>query len=365
MAKPTTYAEAGVDLFKEQEAVKPLLRWITQTFSLGSHPPRLPLGYYANVIDLGGGLGLALSADGVGTKLLVAQRMGRYDTVGIDCVAMNVNDLLCVGARPIALLDYLAIQDPLPELLEEVGKGLYEGARRAGVSIPGGELAQVREMIRGEREGYAFDLVGMAVGLVSLDKILIGQEVAEGDVLVGLRSSGIHSNGLTLARRVLFDQMGLGVEDRPIELRGRSVGEELLEPTRIYVPEVLEMFKAGLRLKALFHITGDGLLNLSRIEAPMGWRIEKLPEPPLIFSLIQRGGNVAEEEMFRVFNMGIGFCVAAPEEEVHAILEIAARYDVEAWRIGRAVRDEERRVVLEGRGLVGKGKRFYRLPATP
>ncbi|MBI2877528.1 MAG: phosphoribosylformylglycinamidine cyclo-ligase [Candidatus Tectomicrobia bacterium] len=365
MTQPITYAAAGVDLLKEQETVKPLLRWVTQTFGLGLYPPRLPLGYYANVIDLGGGQGLALSADGVGTKLLVAQKVGRYDTVGIDCVAMNVNDLLCVGARPIALLDYLAIQDPLPELLEEIGQGLYEGARQARVSIPGGELAQVREMLRGEREGYGFDLVGMAVGLVPLDRILIGQEVAEGDRLVGLRSSGIHSNGLTLARRVLFEQMGLGVEDRPVELGGKGVGETLLEPTRIYVPEVLEMFEAGLRLKALFHITGDGLLNLSRIAAPMGWRIERLPEPPPIFSLIQQGGKIADEEMFQVFNMGTGFCVAVPPEEVPAIQEIAARHNVEAFALGRAVRDEERKVILEERGLVGQGRRFSRLLATP
>lgn len=204
-------------------------------------------------------------------------------------------------------------------------------------------------------------MVGMAVGLVPLDKVLVGRDLSEGDVLVGLASSGIHSNGLTLARRVLFEELGLGVGDTPLELEGRTVGEELLEPTRIYVSEVLEMMDAGLHLKALFHITGDGLLNLCRIDAPIGWRIERLPQSPPIFGLIQRGGRVREEEMCRVFNLGIGFFVAVPEMEAEAVISIAARHGTEAWRIARAVEDRGHRVFLDEKGLVSREKEFYRV----
>ncbi|HLG50545.1 MAG TPA: AIR synthase related protein, partial [Chloroflexota bacterium] len=175
------YRRAGVDAAAEERGLAGLLRSINQTFSLrpAIGRPILPIGYFANVLDLGNGLGLAISTDGVGTKLLVAQAVGRYDTVGIDCIAMNVNDLLCVGAEPIALVDYVAVQVLKPSVLAELGKGLYEGARQARVAIPGGEIAQVREMIRGESE-EGFDLVGTAVGIVPLDRVIIGQDLHPG-----------------------------------------------------------------------------------------------------------------------------------------------------------------------------------------
>src|SRR5579872_6695603 len=203
-----TYDAAGVNSAGEETALVQLGRWINQTFHFNPAKPLLPLGYFANVLELSGDMGLAISTDGVGTKLLVAQMLGRYDTVGIDCIAMNVNDVLCVGAEPIAIVDYMAVQAMKPELLKELGKGLYEGARQARVAIPGGEIAQVREMIKGEQDDNGFDLVATCVGTVPLDRIIVGRDVEPGDVVVGLRSTGIHSNGLTLARNVLFRQAG-------------------------------------------------------------------------------------------------------------------------------------------------------------
>src|SRR5215467_4452134 len=195
MTDDLTYKKAGVDYDQQDQIMNNLTYWVTRTFEFQPGSVKLPLGYFANVLDIGHGLGLALSTDGVGTKIIVAQMMNKYDTVGIDCVAMNVNDVLCVGAKPIALLDYVAVETPHDDLMGPLMKGLYEGAAIAKVTIPGGEIAQVREMIRGVRDNYAFDLVGTCAGIVSLDKILTGEKTTHGDVIVGLRSTGIHSNG--------------------------------------------------------------------------------------------------------------------------------------------------------------------------
>src|SRR5258708_4603769 len=356
---PDVYSLAGVDTGAEERGMESLLRHITGTFALrpGIGRPLLPIGYFANVIDLGRGQGLAISYDGVGTKLLVAQLMGRYDTVGIDCVAMNVNDILCVGAEPISLVDYVAVQALKPELLGELAKGLAEGARQARVAIPGGEIAQVREMIKGENDD-GFDLVASCVGVVPTDRIVVGKDVAPGDVVVGMRSSGIHSNGLTLARRVLLQQAGLSLGDRPSPLE-RSVGEELLVPTRIYVTPVLAMLD-HLHVKALSHITSDGLLNLMRIDSDVGFDLDFLPEPPPIFRLIQRLGAIPNEEMYAVFNMGVGFCVVVPESDATRAIAIASEHGIDADILGRAVAEPKRTVRLGPVGLIGAGSAFSR-----
>jgi phosphoribosylformylglycinamidine cyclo-ligase len=296
----------------------------------------------------------------VGTKLLVAEMLDKYDTVGIDCIAMNVNDLLCVGAEPLAMLDYIAVQEADPAMLAAIGKGLYEGARQANISIPGGEIAQVRELIKGVREGRGFDLAGACVGIVPLDKIIVGQDIRPGDVVIGLPSSGIHSNGLTLARDVFFSRAKMDPEQHVSEL-GRSIGEELLEPTRIYVREVLDVLRSGVQVKALAHITSDGLTNLLRVQSVVGYVLDTLPEPPPVFRLLQRLGEVSDEEMFQVYNMGVGFCLVVDPADADRALAILQTHRTEAAVLGRAVADPERRVRLPN-GLVGQGNDFHREP---
>jgi phosphoribosylformylglycinamidine cyclo-ligase len=355
----STYSGAGVNTVKEEAALAGLLTWVGKTLAFGRYRSALDFGYFATVLDMGNNLGLALSADGVGTKLLVAEMLDKYDTVGIDCIAMNVNDLLCVGAEPLAMLDYIAVQEADPAMLEAIGKGLYEGARQANISIPGGEIAQVRELIRGVRERRGFDLAGACVGIVAMDRIIIGQDIQPGDAVIGLRSSGIHSNGLTLAREVFFKRAGYPVDKHVPEL-GRTIGAELLEPTRIYVREVMELLRSGVTVRAMAHITSDGLLNLARVQAPVGYVLDVLPTPPPIFPLLQRLGEVGDEEMFQVYNMGIGFCLVVAAEHADRTLGTLRDLGVEAWRLGRAVADPERKVHLPN-GLVGKGNVFTRM----
>src|SRR3990172_5481608 len=199
--KKLDYKTVGVDSEKKEAGLDRLLDYVTRTFAFNSCKPLLPIGYFANVIDLrplGFSVGIAFSTDGVGTKLLVAQEMGRFDTVGIDCVAMNVNDILCVGATPISMVDYIAVSEADEQLLSELGKGLYRGCELAGIHLAGGELAQVAELLSKHGKGVSFDVVGTAIGTVDPNRVLIGQDLAEGDQLIGLESTGLHSNGFTL-----------------------------------------------------------------------------------------------------------------------------------------------------------------------
>ena len=337
-----------------------LLKWVRPTFGFaGAARPVLDIGHFANVVPVSANLGVAISTDGVGTKLLVAQAVGRFDTVGIDCVAMNVNDILCVGARPVALVDYIAVEQITPALMDGLGQGLARGCELAGISCPGGELAQVREMLRGARPGSAVDLVGTAIGTVALDRVVAGQDVQAGDVLLGLESTGLHSNGFTLARRALLERGGLRLEAQVPEL-GCTLADELLRPTRIYVKPVLAVLEAGLPVRALAHVTGDGLFNLVRTMKPVGFDIERWPEPPPIFNLLQRLGDISEEEMYRTFNMGIGFAlVVAPggADTVKAHIEGAG---LKVHVLGYATDDPERTLRLRPRRLVGRGGQFAR-----
>lgn len=356
------YSASGVDSTKAEDGLARLRTWVEKTFTLNAAArPHLPLGYFANIIQLDGiALGIAISTDGVGTKLLVAELLGKYDTVGIDCVAMNVNDLLCVGATPVSFVDYIAVEELQPAVLEEIGKGLYRGAELARVSIAGGEIAQLKEMVKGVREGCGFDLAGTAIGTVPLDRVIVGQDVQPGDVVIGLASSGIHSNGLTLARRILLSGTKLTVESY-LEEFGRTIGEELLEPTRIYVSEITAMFAAGLQLRALIHVTGDGFLNLTRTAAPIGYVIHTLPPTPPIFSVLQEVGGISNAEMFQVYNMGIGFCVVVAEPDAERAMQIAAAHGTRAWRLGTTVASPERTIIIEPRQLQSHKQRFVSL----
>jgi phosphoribosylformylglycinamidine cyclo-ligase len=264
------YARSGVDTEEADRALSRLLLEISPTLAFGA-PTEIGIGHFASVIRAGP-LRIALTTDGVGTKLIVAQLVLKYDTVGIDCVAMNVNDLICVGATPLALLDYLAVESADPDVFAQIGIGLAEGAKQAGVSIVGGEVAQIPDMLRGVQPGSGLDLVGMAIGVIPEDGLIDGSAVEPGDAVVGIESSGIHSNGLSLARRVLFTRFEL---DTYVEELETTVGEELLRPTRIYVPHLRALTDNGIRPRAVAHITGDGLLNLRR--RPSGSRSPTSP----------------------------------------------------------------------------------------
>ncbi|HKB50924.1 MAG TPA: phosphoribosylformylglycinamidine cyclo-ligase [Solirubrobacterales bacterium] len=327
MSDADAYAKAGVDQGAADSAVAGLVRALGR-IELGRPARQVPLpGHYASVIRIDERTGIALSTDGVGTKLLVAEQLGRFDTVGIDCVAMNVNDVICVGAEPLAMLDYIAIDRADPEVCEQIGVGLARGAELAGVEVPGGELAQLGDMVRG------FDLAGACFGAVALDAIVDGTAVQPGDPVIGLPSSGLHSNGYTLARSALE---GIDLDEDPEGRLGRPLGEELLEPTEIYVKPVLELLRSEVEVRGLAHITSGGLGNLLRLAADVGYEIdEPLPVPP-IFELIQERAGVPEGEMHEVFNMGCGFCCVIAAEQEDAALDLLRTHCPGARRIGRA-----------------------------
>jgi len=333
---PKTYAEAGVNVKKEAAAISELVKGLRKTLNsrgavLGKE------GHFSGLIKLDEDRALAITTDGVGSKIKVAELVGRYDTIGIDLVAMNANDLICVGATPLAMVDYLAVERVDPGIAREIAKGIAAGAEEAGVAVVGGELATLPEIING------MDLAGTMVGMVETNRIITGKDVAPGDVVVALESSGIHSNGLTLARKVLLEKHD--VEDRIVGKR--TVGEALLDPTKIYVKEVLDVLKR-VEVKGMANITGGGLGNLCRI-TKYGFSIEYLPEPPEIFRLIQEEGEISEEEMYRTFNMGVGFCIIAGEGDEDEIAKICGGRGTKVSQIGK---------VFEGKGVRIKGKDF-------
>ncbi|HEY2600126.1 MAG TPA: phosphoribosylformylglycinamidine cyclo-ligase [Thermoleophilaceae bacterium] len=351
----SAYARAGVDTSRAERAISGLVD-VLRTIDSGK-PSRslLRSGHYAAVLELNG-VGLALSTDGVGSKVIVAEQLGRYDTVGIDCVAMNVNDLVCVGAEPIALLDYIAVEDADPEVLRQIAVGLKEGAEQAGVEIPGGELAQLPELIRGHPSPRGFDLAASSFGVVALDAIVTGEDLAAGDAVIGLPSSGLHSNGYTLARRALPE-----LEEAPPELGGASVGDELLRPTAIYVRAALELLRSdAVDVHGLAHITGDGFLNLPRLSHTVGWTIDRpLPVPP-VCELIAERASVPAEEMWETFNMGCGFCCVVPAEHAAAATELLSHHHPGAALIG-SVSGDAGLVELPAAGLTGRrGEGFRR-----
>jgi len=346
---------AGVDIAEADAGLNNIVSRIVGTWpkpgAFGA--VQLPIGYFANVIDIGG-TGLAITTDGVGSKAMIADMMKKYDTIGIDCIAMNVNDLLCVGARPVSLVDYIAVEKADAAMMDGIAIGLAEGARQSNISITGGEISQLRDVVRG------FDLVGTAVGTVPLDRILVGRDLQPGDAVIGLPSNGIHSNGMTLTRRVFFEQAGAKIDTYFAEL-GRTLGEELLRPTFIYVPEILAILDEISSVKALMHITGDGLLNLPRVVAEMGFVIDDLPAPPPLFGLIEKLGGVSRAEMFEVYNMGVGFCVVVAAADADRTLAVLARHGRKASVIGHAIADPTRSVQLPREKLAGTGKRFRQL----
>jgi phosphoribosylformylglycinamidine cyclo-ligase len=346
------YAAAGVDTEEAGRGVAELVE-VLRAVDPGRSSLSLPLpGHYASVIRVAPNLGIALATDSVGSKVIIAEQLASFETIGIDCVAMNVNDLVCVGAEPLALLDYVAVERADAAMLRALAVGLRAGAELAGVEIPGGEVCQLPEVIRGHPSPLGFDLVGSAIGRVALDQIVDGSACRAGDAVLGLPASGVHSNGLTLARRALLEDGSLTLRSRPDELGGRSVGETLLEPTTIYVRAVLELLRGGFAVRGLAHITGDGVLNLLRLGTGIGYEVSEPLEVPPIFALIADRGGVSAAEMWEVFNMGCGFCAIVPDDQVDAALTLLNAHHPGARRIG-TVTDRSGMVALPSLGLEG------------
>lgn len=349
MGLPRSYREAGVDVDRIAEIHRRIAGIAKRTFKAREDrwgKVLMEIGHYAGLIDIGGGKALAMHVDGVGTKVLIAQMMGRYDTIGIDCVAMCVNDVICVGAEPVALVDYLVVEEPREDLVEPIMEGLVRGAEEAGVAIVGGETAVMRDVVKGVRDGYGFDLAAMCIGVVDKDSVLYGDRIGIGDCIVGLASNGIHSNGLTLARKILIDRYGI---DRYVDEIGCSIGEELLKPTKIYVKPVLEVLRRY-EVHGLAHITGGAfgkLMRLARMTVT-GFYLDSMPEPPPIFKLIQKLGGISDREMYRTFNMGVGFCIIAPKSEAEDILDFCEKKGYRAWIIGRVYEENTVKVKING-----------------
>jgi phosphoribosylformylglycinamidine cyclo-ligase len=304
-----TYAESGVDIHAENRSIDAMKAVLT-TRRKGFGAPMTEIGHYAGLLDMGS-FALAMTTDGVGSKVLIANAIKKWDTVGIDCIAMNVNDLLAIGAEPIAFVDYLAVEKVDPERAGQIAIGLQRGAEISNMTIVGGETASLPEIIKG------FDLAGTAIGIVDKDKVVTGEKISVGDVLVGVPSDGLHSNGYTLARRIVAESKYTYFDCMPGG--DRSIGEELLTPTRIYM-EILDLVRQC-DVHGLAHITGSGLLKLHRITS-LGFEITDPLQPQPIFRFLQEQGGVEDAEMYRTFNMGMGFVVVVPEEDAEKACRI-------------------------------------------
>jgi len=321
------YTKAGVSQSDADASVAALVAHLG-AIETGKPSRVWPLpGHYASVLRIGDNQGIAFGTDGVGTKMVIASELGRFETIGIDLIAMNVNDLICVGAEPIALVDFILCREATPEICGQIGEGLRAGAELAGIEIPGGEIAQVGDIVSG------WELGGSAIGLVDLDSIITGKRIEPGDALIGLPSSGLHSNGYTLARKVLAD---VSWEDTRL---GRPLGEIVLEPTTIYVRAVLDLLASGADIRGLAHITGDGLNNLLRLSDSVGYELSEPLEVPPVFGLIQELGGISVSEMHEVFNMGLGFVCIVPADAADAAVDLLASHHSGARIIG-AVTDQ-------------------------
>jgi len=304
-----TYTEAGVDIDAKQRQIDALVSAL-RFRRTGSGRPVGRIGAFTGIVALGDRV-LSLSTDSVGTKILVAAEMNRWDTIGIDCIAMNANDMITAGIEPIALVDYLAVGKYDEEVARQIGVGLNRGAEMANLTVVGGEIAVVPEIVSG------YDLAGTCLGIAKRTDVIDGKRIRPGDAIVGVASTGIHSNGLTLARRV-FGDAGLSLRDR---LPGGSptVGESLLEPTAIYVRPVLKAIRRH-EIHGMANITGGGLRNLMRMKAGVEFRVTDPMRPQAIFTAIHDLAEVPDGEMYQTFNMGMGYAIVAAESDAAGIV---------------------------------------------
>ncbi len=314
--KKMTYAESGVDINREEKAIKQLVSQMkSKRKGIGK-----PLGgHYAGMIEFGEHA-LVLCTDGVGSKVLIASALKKWDTVGIDCVAMNVNDAICMGAEPLAFVDYLAIDDPNPEITKEIGKGLQRAALQSNMSIIGGETASLPELING------FDLAGTCLSFVKKNKIITGEAITEGDIIIGIQSSGLHSNGYTLARKVLLQSPFTMNDEFPHGFYpDKTIGEVLLEPTRIYVKEILALLDK-VTVHGLAHITGGGLKNLLRLKKDVQFELTDLFKPQDVFFFLMEQGDIDQKEMYKTFNMGMGFAVIVSQDDADEAIDVLSKH---------------------------------------
>ncbi len=374
-----SYAGAGVDEEREQDAFARVMRpWLARTQV--RHPmvtsiTGLSSGYFATLMHIPPGPPIAMTTDGVGTKILLARQASRWAAVGIDCVANNVNDIICVGAVPLALLDYMATDRIDEGVLSELARGLCLGAGLAGIAIPGGEIAQIGAMLASSGGGGPMlDLVGTAIGamppadphappggLPRWREPVDGADIRPGDLVIGLPSSGLHSNGYSLARHVLFDIAGLSLADE-VPGAGRPLDDVLLQPTRVYVPAAEALWAAGVTPGGLVHISGGGLLNLGRLAADVSYELDSLPDPPPVFALIAEAGNVPASTMYATFNMGIGFCVVVSQAQQQAALAALEDAGEAPVLIGSVTSRTGRNVTIPAAGLTGHGDNFGTQP---
>ena len=363
---PSAYAEAGVDEEREQEAFAKVMRpWLARTkvrSEMVTSITGLASGYFATIMHLPPGPAIALTTDGVGTKIMLAEEAGRWEPIGVDCVANNVNDLICVGAVPLALLDYIATDRIDESVMDEVARGLFLGAEQAGIAIPGGEIAQIGEMLAKSKNGApTIDLVGTAIGAVPVDREpLDGSQVRPGDVVIGLPSSGLHSNGYSLARHALFKKGGKGLDD-VMPGSGQKVVDALLQPTRVYVNAAEALWAAGITPHGMAHISGGGLLNIARLAANVSYELDTLPDAPAIFGVIASAGEVDAATMYATFNMGIGYCIVVAESDEAATLAALNGAGEDAVRIGTVTDEPGRSVTITAAGLKGKGDVFHQV----
>ena len=307
-----TYEKSGVSIDQKSNAIKALVGKLEYRREGLGQNVRMD-GLFASLIDFGDRY-ITLATDGVGTKLMIAEALNKWDTVGIDCIAMNVNDTICVNAEPTSFVDYIAIDKPNEDITREIGIGLQKGAELSNMEIVGGEIAVLPEIVNG------VDLSGTCLGYVAKDRIITGDACEEGDTIVALRSSGIHSNGLTLARKIV-EANNIGWKDRVSGL-SRPIGEELLTPTEIYVRQVLEITSA-FNVHGLVDITGGGLRNILRMKKGLQYVISDPVRPAPIFTKLQELGQVEDKEIYQTLNMSMGFTIIAPEDDAE---QIAKRY---------------------------------------
>ena len=300
----STYSEAGVDIDASEKATEALIAQIEGVNRKGDGEAIKLDNGFAGLVKLGDGA-LAMCTDGVGSKLLLAEEMDSIHTVGIDCVAMNTNDLICVGAEPLSFVDYVALDKPDEDLMAKIGMGLAEGCKQSNCTLSGGETAILPELVHG------FDIAGTSVGYVKQDKIIDGTKISEGDVLIGLKSSGPHSNGYTLIRK-LFDG-------------DKELGKKLVEPTRIYVKEVMALIKQ-VDVHGIAHITGGGLDNISRINNNFQYFIDNPLPIPSIFDWLQEKGSIETKEMYRTFNMGMGMVIIVNKDDAKKSVSILGEH---------------------------------------